>query len=191
MLQRFNDHMPTVVCSVLYTGFISKDGTVFSCGCCFDGEHGHDEKIISNPTAIPTLKNIISISSGSQTVCLDNDGNVYTFGSNEYGKLGIGVDEDTLKFTHIPQKVNLPPCKQISCGYGFIICLTEDGLLCSFGDNNCGQLGLGSKEETFSSPQKIESLNNVEFIECGGCHTFCKTCNNEIFCWGNNELVVH
>ena len=116
-------------------------------------------------------------------VCLDNDGNVYTFGNNEYGQLGIG-DKD-LSHTSIPQKVNLPPCKQISCGYDFTMCLSENGEIYPFGNNINGQLGLGNNTILYS-PQLISSLKDVEFIECGGDHTFCKTFNNEIYCWGKN-----
>ena len=107
--------------------------------------------------------------------------------SNEYGQLGIG-DKD-LSHTSIPQKVNLPPCKQISCGNNFTMCLSENGEVYSFGNNDYGQLGLGNNAENYNSPQLISSLKDVEFIECGGNHTFCKTLNNEIFCWGNNIMV--
>merc|ERR1712100_843974 len=38
----------------------------------------------------------------------------------------------------------------------------------------------------YNTPQLISSLEDVEFIECGRNHTFCKTFNNEIYCWGCN-----
>ena len=105
------------------------------------------------------------------------------FGCNKFGKLG--VDKETLPFTHIPQKVNLPPCKQILCGDHSTTCLTDNGFVYSFGLNSTGQLGLGNNEEC-DSPQKIELLKDVEFIECGNNFTFCKTINNEIYSWGAN-----
>merc|ERR1712232_257903 len=72
-----------------------------------------------------------------------------------------------------------------SCGYHFTMCLSENGEVYSFGNNEYGQLGLGNNENYYS-PQLISSLKDVEFIECGGYHIFCKTLNNEIFCWGYN-----
>merc|ERR1712100_591876 len=133
-----------------------------------------------------SLNHIISISVGIDNCgCLDNDGNVFTFGNNNQGKLGIG-DKD-LEYTSIPQKVNLPPCTQISCGSHFAMFLSEDGELFSFGFNQYGQLGLrNNQKRNYISPRFISSLKDVEFIECGGAHTFCKTLNNEIFCWGYN-----
>ena len=37
--------------------------------------------------------------------------------------------------------------------------------------------------ETYNTPQKIESLNNVEFIACGGYHVVYNTFSDEIYCW--------
>ena len=173
----------TIYCCTDYTLGISNDYSVFHLGnAMYDKE---------NPSlalnTIPSLINIKSISAGGfHFATLDFDGNIFTFGSNEYGTLGIGVDKHTLPSTCEPQRVDLPPCEQISCGDNFTICLCEDGLVYSFGINNDGQLGLGNTEESYSSPQMIEALQDVEFIECGSYHTFCKTKNGKVFCWGYN-----
>ena len=66
------------------------------------------------------------------------------------------------------------------------MCLSENGEVYSFGYNGNGQLGLGNNQY-FCSPQLIESLKDVEFIACGGFHTFCKTINNDIYSWGFNN----
>ena len=126
-----------------YDLFINRDGDVLSLGDGKYGGNGHRGKTVHSPTIIPILKCITSVSVGSyHTVCLDNAGNVFSFGKNSFGQLGIGVD-DTIDiygngvdfdYKHspereIPQKVNLPPCAQISCGNNFTVCLTEDGLV--------------------------------------------------------------
>ena len=177
---------PTIVCGNNLSLIVS-NSTVSSVGYSDLGAHGHEDEQIFPPKMIPTLKNIMSIFTGcAHSACVDDEGNLFSFGSNEFGQLGIGVDEDTLEFTHTPQKVNLPPCSQVSCGDYFTTCLTSQGDIYSFGYNSVGQLGLGNNEN-YNSPQKIESLKDVEFIECGAFYTFCKTLNNEIFCWGDNE----
>ena len=120
-------------------------------------------------------------------LCLDYDGNVFTFGNNFHGQLGVGKDNQTLLSTSSPQKklIGIPPIKQISCGTVFSFCLSEYGEYC-FGNNQYGQLGLGNYTN-YNSPQKITSLKDVKFVECGSTHTFCTTLNNEIYCWGSNE----
>ena len=180
----------TIVSGGKHTLCISTENTVFSFG--FYNESFGDTKVdtalhmdFKTPKMIPTLKHIKSITAVEQhSVCLDNDGNVFTFGSNDHGQLGI-IPNDNLDSTFIPQKVNLPPCKEVSCGNGFTICLSNDGFAYSFGYNQYGQLGLGNKNN-YNSPQLISSLKDVEFVECGGYHVFCKTLNNEKYCWGNN-----
>ena len=165
--------------------YISNDGSVFSIGYSYYHAHGHEQKDVKFTKKITTLTNIKYIACGDHTVCLDNDGNVFTFGDNRSGQLGIGVNGKTLEFTHVPQKVKVPPCIEVSCGSTSTICLTIDGLVYSFGGNGIGQLGLGNNEDV-NSPQLIESLKDVEFVECSLHSTFCKTVNNEIFCWGSN-----
>ena len=179
-----------LICSRYHSVCLSKDGYVESFGYSISGTHGHEENEVFTPTRIPTLKNIQQIATSEINItCLDYDGNVFTFGCNKYGQLGIGVDSDKLSYTYTPQKVNLPPCIQVSSGNYFTICLSEERLLYSFGINYTGELGIGYQNlKNYNTPQKITSLKEVEFIECGvDNHSFCKTLENEIYSWGGNS----
>ena len=143
-----------IVCSGDFTVCINNNQNVVSFGTSGSGGHGHKEDNVFPPKIISSLNHIISISvGGDHSVCLDNDGNVFTFGKNKYGQLGIG-DKD-LSHTSIPQKVNLPPCTQISCGDNFTMCLSENGEVYSFGHTRNGQLGVENNEENYYSPQLI------------------------------------
>merc|ERR1712000_84627 len=103
---------------------MGSDQNVVSFGKSYYGAHGHKEEDVFPPKIISSLNHIISISVGDgHCVCLDNDGNIYTFGGNEYGQLGIGNED--LSYTSIPQKVNIPPCTKISCGDNHAVCLNE------------------------------------------------------------------
>ena len=183
----------TIVCSYTYgngiTLSVSEEGDVYSLGTHHLHAHGHQEKLISIPTKIPCLKNIQSGHCGSRhTICLDSDGNVFTFGCNEQSQLGIGKDGSVLSLTQQPQKVNLPRIKQISCGDSFNICLTDDNIPYSFGSNYNGQLGIGDIGKTMCHPQKISCLENIDFIECGGNHVMCRAFDNSLYGWGRNCL---
>ena len=171
-----------------YTLCISNDGDLYSFGCSPQGAHGHEEEFVTIPTVIPSLKTIKSIScSEYHTVCLDLEGSVFTFGCNQFGKLGIGKDESELGCTHIPQHIDLPPVKQVLCSHEFTLCVSEDGYLYSCGNNNYGQLGFFDSLHSRNTLQKIESLENVDFVACGGSNVLCKTFDNEIYGWGSNE----
>ena len=167
--------------------FVSNEGDVYSIGCNNEGVLGHDEQNVFPHKVISSLKHIVSISCGFyHTACLDNEGTVFTFGANQYGQLGVGKDEEILYCTHLPQKVTLPPIKQIACGGSSTICLSKDKELFSFGDNAYGQLGLGDNYFRIS-PCKVESIKDIEFVEIGCDFSFCKTMNGEFYCWGAND----
>ena len=176
----------SIVCVLYHTICISSEGNVYSVGGLEQGIHGHSTNVTSL-TRIPSLTQIKSVSSYRQTLCLDFDGNVFIFGSNRKGALGIGIDQFSLDHIHTPHKLELPPIKHISVGLNFSMCVSENNELYSFGDNIYGNLGLGDVVSR-NFPQKIESLANVDYVECGSNHTICKTLNNEIYCWGHNEF---
>ena len=168
-----------------YTMCLSESGELLSFGNHNKGAHGQIEKLVFPPKVIPLL-NITSFGCGmDHSVCLDNNGNVYSFGSNEFGQLGIGKSKFILNHTHKPRKVNLPPIKQVSCGNNFAICISEEGGLFSFGCNKLGQLGLENNKSS-KSPKQLEFCEVIDFIECGGNHVICKTLNDDVYAWGCN-----
>ena len=176
--------LSTIICGNGITVCISEDETVF-----YFGKNTLYSNVLSSnflpPAKVPSLCNIQSISLGLEhCICLDSNGNLFTFGKNTYGQLGIGKDYNELVFSSEPIKVELPSVIQVSCSAFSNVCLTIEGLF-SFGDNRYGALGLG-KKESCNSPQLIDSLQDVEFIESGGGHHICKCLNGDIYSWGFN-----
>ena len=177
---------PTLVSGLYATFSISDDGNLYNMGYRFIQDH--KEIVVCPPKVIPSLKNIISVATGeSHVACVDIEGNVYTLGSNLWGQLGVERNYRVYGNILLPQRVALPPCKQVSCGHLFTICLTKDGLVYSFGYNVSGALGTGITETFCNTPQKLNPLKDVDFIECGAEYTFCMTTNNEIYSWGRND----
>lgn len=179
--------MATRAVSTIFCGnttlSISNDGLVYSMGTQEDNNVEEENYVLIK--RIPSLTKIVSLSSGLRhSIFLDMFGNVFTFGGNSYHQLGV-ILGDSLE-TNIPQKVNLPPISQISSGTFFNMCLSEDGELYSFGENNDGQLGVGNTK-VYELPQKVESLKEIEieFVQCGGEYTFCKT-YSDVYVWGRN-----
>ena len=169
-----------------HTLCISAEGELYSFGANDYGALGReqedDEESIS-PGVIPSLKNITAVAGSEHTICLDNEGNVFSFGRNSSGELGLGIDE---KCVFHPQKIDLPPIKQISCGEDFTMCVSITGDLYSFGNNSSGQLGVGNTKSC-NTPQKIDSLKDIDFVECGLEFTICKTLDNSFYGWGDNR----
>ena len=87
-------------------------------------------------------------------------GDVYAFGWNIYGDLGLG-DMDT---RYIPTKIeNLSNVKAIAAGEHHTLILLENGDVYASGVNLSGQLGLGDLENR-NVPTKIRNLSNVKAI---------------------------
>ncbi|XP_062536745.1 E3 ubiquitin-protein ligase highwire-like [Armigeres subalbatus] len=112
------------------------------------GEEGNQFSDTDTPRVIPvppqrvelaTKSPIVQISCGlHHTVVLTLSGEVFTFGSNQYGQLGTG-DLQPISGAHlvkIPQMVN-----QVAAGSNHTVILTTKGIVYTFGNYQKGQLG--------------------------------------------------
>ena len=102
-----------------------------------------------------------------------DDGNLYTFGENENGKLGLQGSK--LGDTSRPQPVALPDEHfiAVACGAGHTVAATKTGKVYTFGDGSQGQLGQGTKFLELSEPKMVQQLSHVKItiVSCGDCHT--------------------
>ena len=163
---------------------ISTAGKVYSFGSSYKNGLKQDNTL--PPKLLPFI-NIKMIACGDvHLLCLDIDGNVFSYGRNSHGQLGVRKKKHELEYTEEPLKISLPPCKEISCGKKFSICLTEEGDLYSFGYNYFGQLG-HCNAVNYNYPKRIKCLKNIEFVECGALHVVAKNIENENFVWGGNS----
>lgn len=64
------------------------------------------------------------------------------------------------------------------------------GQVFSWGQNQCGQLGLGMCGQSISTPHMIQSLQGIPFaqISVGGAHSFALTISGAVFGWGRNKF---
>ena len=180
-------YSPSIICTANDTYCISNDHRVHVFGIGEDNEFNEYDMRI--PILIEELHDIKMIDcGGGHVLCLDFIGNIFSFGTNEYGQLGLGEVYDEVKRRFfIPQKIDIPLCKQIACGEDFSMCLTEKDLLYSFGINSNGELGLKNNID-YDLPQLIPDLYNIEHIACGGHHSICKTYDNIYYGWGSNDF---
>lgn len=68
---------------------------------------------------------------------IDQDGLLYSLGSNAFGKLGVGISAggDIGSPTRV---VGVSGVTHVSCGNNHSLCCTQDGELFAWGDNSCG-----------------------------------------------------
>lgn len=88
---------------------------------------------------LPTLNPVIQIACGlHHTVVLTQAGDVFTFGSNQFGQLGTG---DILAYVG-PVQVKLnSTVVQVAAGSNHTVLLSSRGVIYTFGQHTRGQLG--------------------------------------------------
>ena len=168
--------------------FQNNKGEIFGCGRNSEGQVGlgHFNSPQRKVTLVPNLPlNIVQFCSGyDHSLFLDAEGNVFSFGYNPYGNLGLGHNNNQNVLNQIP---NIPRIQKILCIFFSSYLIDVDGNLWSFGLNGNGQLGQGNTANR-NIPTKIESLNNIVQTAEGhsGYHFLAKDSQNKIFVMGNN-----
>ncbi|NWY73304.1 HERC5 ligase, partial [Erithacus rubecula] len=99
-------------------------------------------------------------------------GELFTWGWNTHGQLGVGSQT---RFTHEPQLVQRLkgiPLAQIAAGGAHSTTVSLSGAVYSWGRNSFGQLGLGDTKDR-DCPTYVEALEHWKtvFISCGVDHT--------------------
>ena len=181
-----------------YSLFQNNKGELYSCGSNLNGSCGlgHFNSPQITPSLIPNALNIVQFVCGCQhSLLLDSEGNVFSFGFNSSGQLGLGHSTNQNVLNKIP---NIPPIKIISCALISSYLIDFEGNLWSFGSNGKGQLGHGeivkkkykyTEKNNVNAPRIVKRLRDIQQISYGpiGHHFLAKNSQNQIFVAGKNE----
>ncbi len=90
-------------------------------------------------------KHIKDICYGSHIIVSTISGEVYSWGRNTWGQIGIGSDEREVSITQqLKDCFNGEKVKEISCGFEHSLALTESGRVFRWGWNAYKQSGVSS-----------------------------------------------
>lgn len=106
---------------------------------------------------IASVKPIEVSADARHTMILDSQGDLYASGWNEEGGLGNGIDSKATIM--VPTKV-LSNVKNIDTGFNFTVVVKKDGTLWGTGNNDIGQLGIGSNTDVSTFTQAVDNLGN-------------------------------
>lgn len=150
-----------VACGWRHTIAISDSGSLYTYGWSKYGQLGHgDNEDHLVPCRVEGLRNahITQISGGwRHTMALDVDGQLYGWGWNKFGQLGVGDNIDHSG----PQRVKLPSEEEVvrvSCGWRHTVAITSKSNVFSWGRGTSGQLGHGDILDR-NMPLLIEALS--------------------------------
>ena len=174
-----------------HTLALDTEGHVWSWGYNGYGELGNGtttsstEKVqVKSPDGEGVLENIVAISAGNyHSIALDKDGNVYTWGYNGYGQLGLGNTTNTV----LPVKVDdLEGIIKIEAGNYTSYVIDNNNHLWSTGYNYYGELGNGStsNRSKFTQIQTLENVSDVSASETNS--TIVLLSDGTVWGFGNN-----
>jgi len=112
---------------------------------------------------------------------------LYTWGAGQYGRLGLGDEEDHGDAKQIVA-LKKKPIVAVGSGAFHSCAVTGDGQLFSWGLGGFGRLGHGDRLKKVS-PKIVASLcgREVRSLACGYLHTLCTTNTGQLFSWGGNR----
>ncbi|KAM9319508.1 regulator of chromosome condensation isoform 1-T1 [Gastrophryne carolinensis] len=167
-----------VFCGAYFTFAVSQEGHVYGFG--LSNYHQLGTKTTSScfaPKNLTSFKNTtkswVGFSGGQHhTVCLDSEGNAYSLGRAEYGRLGLGENaEEKSEPTLIH---GLPKIASVACGASVSYAVSQDGRVFSWGMGTNQQLGTGEEDDVWSpyemNGKQLES-KEVLSVSSGGQHT--------------------
>lgn len=193
-------------------------GKVYAAGLNSMGQlgNGSADVFVPHPTFTPVqraggadLTGISAVSAGSAFgIALGTEGQVWTWGDNQYGQLGDG----TLTERHQAVAVGgLPACSAISASTGrdrgtgpvhdHVLALAQNGTVWAWGENRDGELGNGSPGIVVTDPVTVSDpvtnpvqvltapavpLTNVKAIATGGTHSLALRQDGTVWSWGYN-----
>lgn len=165
---------------------LDQDGKVYAWGENVEGQLGINIKTTKKPPPqqIPNLYNIKMVAVGiAHSLALNHKGELFTWGSNYFGQLGLG---DTVNRDIPTQVPNLQNIKYITAGGNHSFAMDCNGRVFTWGLNDYGQLGLGHKHDQ-AIPQTLPQLPQIKAIKAGLSHSLLLTDDDELFSFGCNK----
>lgn len=137
-----------------------------------------DSTFYTIPHRVNNDGNWKSVKTKNHTIALKNDGSLWSWGSNYYGKLGLGHDSMVKLPCRIGNDFNW---KTYSLTFTASFGIKTDGTLWSWGKNDSGQLGLGHGNYTVCnfSPTNITNDSDWHEVHSGGSFSIANKINKK------------
>ncbi|MFH0879099.1 MAG: RCC1 repeat-containing protein, partial [Lentisphaerota bacterium] len=118
----------------------------------------------------------------THSLALDEEGKVYTWGSNINGDLGLGTSGNNVASPL--QMSGLPPMRKIATGYFHSLGIAQNGRLWTWGSGWDGQLGVGAASTGYKP--MATRLDQVIGIAAGTRHSVALKSDGTVWAWGLN-----
>ncbi|CAH1268469.1 HERC2 [Branchiostoma lanceolatum] len=182
-----------IACGSSHSAAVTSNGELYTWGLGEYGRLGHGDNTTQlRPKQVKSLagQRVIQVACGSrdaQTLALTDEGNVYSWGDGDFGKLGRGGSEGCNQ-PHPVERLGGQGVIQIECGAQFSLALTKAGQVWTWGKGDYFRLGHGSDAHV-RKPQIVEGLRGKKVIHVavGALHCLAVTDTGQVFAWGDND----
>ncbi|XP_026147753.1 serine/threonine-protein kinase Nek8 isoform X5 [Mastacembelus armatus] len=150
---------------------------------------------ISAPLRLPMLNTeVLQVSLGrTQKMGVTRSGRLITWetpsvGCGEASLPGVVEQMQPLFISRFLEGQSGVTIKSVSCGDLFTTCMTDRGIIMTFGSGSNGCLGHGNFNDV-TQPKIVEALLGYELVQvsCGASHVLAVTNEREVFAWGRGD----
>lgn len=148
----------------------------------------------SSPKPVYGLSNVVNVVGASDLSekygtfgALTESGEVFTWGSNKLGRLGIGSTTGNKDYRATPQRVEFPGNERVielGSMRATMAAMTESGKVYTWGSGQYGQAGNGSTSEGKGPHAPYLVMENAHTLHVGQRITWVVTRTNDVFWWG-------
>ncbi|RKS72075.1 alpha-tubulin suppressor-like RCC1 family protein [Actinomadura pelletieri DSM 43383] len=181
---------------------LRRDGTVVTWGDGSSGQRGIGERTsprfpttVKSPDGRRALRDVAAIAADGHTeLVLRRNGQVLAWGANDYGMVGDGTREDRslpVPVRGLDGAGRLKDVVRIAIGGQYGLALLRDGRVVSWGHNDLGQLGDGTRNGRLT-PAPVRGvggngvLDRVISVAAAEKHGYAVRADGTVVAWGNN-----
>ncbi|XP_043204412.1 E3 ubiquitin-protein ligase HERC2-like [Amphibalanus amphitrite] len=174
---------------------VTSDGKVLATGYGAGGRLGiGGTDCVSTPTLLESLQHVfikkVAVNSGGKhCLALTSEGEVYSWGEGDDGKLGHG-NKSSCERPRLIEALRDKRVVQVACGGSHSACVTAEGHLYTWGRGRYGRLGHGDSDDQ-SRPKLVETLVGWRVVDvaCGSgdAQTLCITDDDNVWSWGDGD----
>lgn len=183
---------PDLVFSSISTGGTFACGIVTEQVYCWGndefGQIGNGQDGAGATPSVATVKShrFTAVTAGATHACaLNLVGTAYCWGNDNFGQLGDNLTVNST--TPIPVADTTLSFRAISAGDSHTCALTTAGAAWCWGNNEFGQLGIGSSGNVSLKPALVLGGITFNSISAGARHTCAIDTTSNVYCWGDNS----
>ncbi|XP_033239286.1 probable E3 ubiquitin-protein ligase HERC4 isoform X1 [Drosophila pseudoobscura] len=184
-----------IACGSRHSMALTEWGQILSCGDNDCGQVGHftDNDVIELSKILRFLVSkrlvvVVQIACGNNhSLALTSCGELYSWGYNIYGQLGVQSPKDLPHFNAPVQLTTIlgTSLATIACGGNHSFLISKSSAVFGWGKNTCGQLGLND-EQSRAYPSQLKTMRTlgVRFVPCGDEYSVFLTNEGGVFTCG-------